>query len=107
MQPLVSVIIPCYNKAAFLAEALDSVFMQSYSNWECIIINDGSLDNTQNIAKSYAIKDNRFKYLCQDNQGVSIARNNGIKASSGIFILPLDADDTIEPTYIEKAVNHF
>ena len=107
MQPLVSIIVPCYNKAEYLSETLDSVIEQTYPNWECIIVNDGSPDNTEEIAKLYTNKDIRFKYLYQENQGVSVARNNGIIASNGEYILPLDADDTIEPTYIEKAINHF
>lgn len=107
MQPLVSIIVPCYNKAEYLSEALDSVKKQTYNNWECIIVNDGSLDNTEEIAKLYTIKDTRFKYLYQQNQGVSVARNNGINASNGEYILPLDADDIIDPTYVEKAINHY
>ncbi len=99
--------MPCFNKAKYLYEALDSVLAQSYQNWECVIVNDGSPDNTEEIAKNYINKDSRFVYLQQHNQGVSVARNNGIKQSSGEFILPLDADDIIEPTYIEKAINHF
>ena len=107
MQPLISIIVPCYNKAVYLTDALDSVLNQTYLNWECIIIDDGSPDATASIAKEYLNKDKRFKYYYQDNQGVSLARNNGIKRSSGKFILPLDADDIIEPTYIEKALKHF
>ena len=107
MPPLVSVIVPCYNKANYLSETLDSVLNQTYSNWECIVINDGSPDNTKEIAEFYTQKDNRFKYLHQDNQGVSIARNNGINASSGDYILPLDADDIIEPSYIQKAIDYY
>lgn len=107
MNPTVSIIVPCYNKADYLADALDSVLNQTYSNWECIIINDGSPDATASIANDYLTKDNRFKYYYQENQGVSLARNNGIKLSTGDYILPLDADDIIESTFIEKAINHF
>lgn len=107
MLPLVSIIVPCYKKAQFLPEALDSVSKQTYLNWECIIINDGSPDETETISLSYSHKDSRFKYIYQENKGVSSARNNGIAFSSGEYILPLDADDIIEPTYVEKAINHF
>lgn len=106
-QPLVSVIVPCYNQATYLAETLDSVLAQTYTNWECVIVDDGSIDNPQKIAELYIHKDPRFKFLRQKNQGPSVARNNGIHASKGQFILPLDSDDIIASTYIEKAVGVF
>lgn len=104
-RPLVSVIVPCYNQAQYLAETLDSVLSQTYSKWECIIINDGSIDNSANIAKGYCEKDHRFKFFSQNNSGVCITRNNGIRNSTGKYILPLDGDDKIAPSYIDKAVN--
>ena len=103
----VSIIIPCYNQAQYLPEALASVLRQSYQFWECIIVNDGSRDNTEEIAKHFCEKNNRFKYIYKKNGGVSAARNTGIKNSSGEFILPLDADDLIGPDYIEKALQRF
>ena len=78
---LVSIIIPCYNLSQYLPETLDSVLAQTYQSWECIIINDGSIDNTEKITKLYVDKDKRFKYIYQNNQGVSSARNNGIRNS--------------------------
>ena len=105
--PKVSIIVPCYNQAKYLSETLDSVFAQTYKDWECVIVNDGSPDNTEDVAKEYCQKDHRFKYLCQENQGIAMARNNGIKESSGEFILPLDSDDIIHETYLEKAIFHF
>ena len=104
---LVSIIAPCYMQAEFLAETLDSVLSQTYPNWECIIVNDGSPDNTEEIALKYVQKDARFKYLYKENSGVSDTRNVGIKQSKGEYILPLDADDKIDSTYIEKALNVF
>lgn len=103
----ISIIVPCYNQSQYLAETLDSVLAQSYTDWECIVINDGSTDETEAVAMRYAQKDNRFKYTYQDNQGVSVARNNAIGQSVGEFILPLDGDDKIGPTYIEKALGIF
>lgn len=103
----VSVIVPVYNQGEFLAEALDSVLQQTYPNWECIIVNDGSTDNTEEVAKSYVNKDDRFKYLYQENSGCGAARNNGIRHSNGYFILPLDGDNMLCPTYLEKAVSYF
>ena len=103
----VSIIIPAYNCEDYIAETLDSVLAQTYQDWECIVVNDGSTDNTLSIVKKYASTDNRIKSLSQENQGPSVARNNAIAHSSGEYILPLDADDLIEPTYIEEAVSVF
>lgn len=102
---LVSIIVPCYNQAQYLPETLQSVLNQTYTNWECIIVNDGSPDNTEEIAIEWTKKENRFKYLKKENGGLADARNYGIKASEGKYILPLDSDDLIAPTYIEKAAN--
>lgn len=104
-QPLVSIIVPCYNQGAFLAEALDSVKDQTYSNWECVIVDDGSTDNSKEVALSYCDKDKRFSYIWQENQGPSIARNNAIKNSHGDYILPLDGDDKIHKEYVNHAAN--
>lgn len=101
---IVSVIVPCYNYAHFLGEALESVLAQTYTNWECIIINDGSPDNTEEVALKYCERDGRFKYFYKENGGHSSARNFGIKNSSGKYILPLDSDDKISEVYLEKAV---
>ena len=102
----VSVIIPCYNQGKFLKETVDSVISQSFADWECIIIDDGSADNTASVAKELSNKDPRIRYIYQENQGVSVARNNAIRQSSGKYILPLDADDLIAPTYLEEAVDY-
>ena len=96
----VSVIVPVYNQGEFLSEALESVLQQTYPNWECIIVNDGSTDNSGEVAKGYVNKDDRFKYLYQDNSGVAAARNNGIRHSDGFYILPLDSDNVLCPTYL-------
>lgn len=101
----VSVIVPCYNYAQFLGEALNSVLAQTYTNWECIIINDGSPDNTEEVAMEYCKKDSRIKYFYKENGGHSSARNFGIQNSSGKYILPLDPDDKISEVYLEKAVD--
>ncbi|MDR2684226.1 MAG: glycosyltransferase family 2 protein [Prevotellaceae bacterium] len=103
----VSIIVPCYNLAQYLPETLNSVLAQTYQNWECIIVNDGSPDNTEEIAKVYCAKDERFRYFYKENSGVSDTRNFGIKQSSGEYILPLDADDIIAPVYLKKAIERF
>lgn len=105
--PLVSIIVPCYNQAQYLSETLDSVLAQTYPYWECIIVDDGSPDNTEEFASIYCKKDARFKYLYKENGGLSSARNAGIKASLGEFILPLDSDDLIGSGYLENAVERF
>ena len=104
MSELVSIIVPCYKQAHYLREALQSVLEQSYSNWECIIVNDGSPDTTELVAKQWLEKDSRFHYLYKENGGLPSARNAGIKISTGEFILPLDADDILHPDYLKKTV---
>ena len=104
--PTVSIIVPCYKQEEYLNEAIDSVLSQTFSEWECIIVNDGSPGNTEGIAQNYCEKDSRIHYHYQNNQGIAMARNNGIKLSSGKYILPLDADDKIDPTYLEKAISY-
>ncbi len=104
MNILVSIIVPCYNQSHFLNESLQSVLDQTYVDWECIIVNDGSLDNTESIAQQWCEKDNRFSYLYKENGGLSSARNAGITKSDGEYILPLDADDYIHKDYLSKLV---
>lgn len=105
-QPLVSVIIPCYKHAIFITEAVESVINQTYQNWECLIVNDGSPDNTSEVTR-HLIKKYNYKriYLIEkENSGVVDSRNRGIEHSQGQFILCLDADDTIHPNFIEETV---
>lgn len=103
----VSIIVPCFNQAQYLDEALQSVLDQTYTNWECIVVNDGSTDNTEEVAKMWTEKDSRFKYLFQENKGLSSTRNFGITHANGEFILPLDADDKISPTYVALSAEAF
>lgn len=107
MNVLVSIIVPCYNQAQYLDEALYSVLNQTYLNWECIIVNDGGGDNTEDIANKWIKKDNRFIYLYKENGGLSSARNAGIFNANGEYILPLDADDKIGKNYVELALQSF
>ncbi|MFZ5906223.1 MAG: glycosyltransferase [Nitrospirota bacterium] len=105
-EPLVSVIIPCYNQAQYLAEAVESVVGQTYGNWECIIVNDGSPDTTSAVAQDLIGRhpDRRIILLDKENGGLADARNFGIRHSQGRYILPLDADDTIHPEMLRKSV---
>lgn len=103
-QHLISIIVPCFNQAEFLDDCLTSVLKQNYSNWECLIINDGSTDDTELIAKKWVVKDSRFNYFEKQNGGLSSARNHGLEKSKGEFILPLDADDKISTEYVSLAI---
>ena len=102
----VSVIIPCYNYACYLTEAVESVINQTYKNFEIIIVNDGSTDNTKQVAEGLIKQypDYAIEVINQENKGVVAARNIGVKKAKGQYILCLDADDKIEPTYLEKTV---
>lgn len=88
--------MPVYNKEDYISEAIDSVLKQKYKNWELIIINDGSNDNSLEICNNYKRIDDRIKVFNQDNLGLSISRNTGIKNSNGDYIIFLDADDYLE-----------
>ena len=100
----VSIIIPCYNQGNFLEECLNSVYSSTYDKLEVIVVNDGSTDNSKEIIDKLNLRFH-FKAIHQGNAGPSTARNIGVKASSGEYILPLDADDKISEDYIEKAVS--
>lgn len=102
----ISIIIPCYNGAEFLRETLDCLQKQTIEDWECIIVNDGSTDNSIEILREYEANDPRYKVIDKVNEGPSVARNVAISAASGKYILPLDADDLIAPTYAEKAIEY-
>ena len=99
--PLISVIIPVYNVEKYLRECLDSVLAQTYKNLEIILIDDGSPDNCGKICDEYAQKDNRIKVIHQVNQGVSAARNAGLKVATGEYIAFVDSDDFIKPDMYE------
>ena len=103
-KPLVSVIIPCYNSSHFIKSTLQSVKNQTYTNWECIVVNDGSTDNSENIIKTNTISDIRFIYIYQKNKGLSGARNTGLNKSTGEYVLLLDADDILHPDKIKNSI---
>lgn len=107
MEYLFSIIVPCYNQAQYLPETLQSVLDQEFHEWECIIINDGSPDNTEEVALEWTKKDNRFKYFYKKNSGVSDTRNFGVKQARGKYILPLDADDLIDKKFLREAFEVF
>lgn len=97
---LVSIVIPCYKQAQYLPDAIESCLNQSYKNIEIIVVNDGSPDNTSEVAKKYP----QVRLVEQANKGLSGARNSGIRASRGKWIVTLDSDDKIHPRFIEKTI---
>jgi len=105
-QPKISVIVPCYRQVSFLPEALASVQAQTFQDWECLIINDGSPDNTEVVAQKWVQSDARFRLLNKDNGGISSARNHGLVEARGEFIQFLDADDLLEPAKFSWQVNY-
>jgi glycosyltransferase involved in cell wall biosynthesis len=101
MEPIVSVVIPNYNYAHYLGDTLDSVFAQTYSHLELIVVDDGSQDESEALVRSYG---KLIRFIRQNNQGVSVARNRGVQESKGQYIAFLDADDLWLPTKLEKQV---
>lgn len=100
--PLISIIIPVYNASKFLSNTLNFLELQSYKNFEIIIINDGSTDNSYEILKEFQTKNSNTVIYNQNNKGVSAARNKGIELSKGKFITFLDSDDYFSPYFLEK-----
>ena len=104
--PTVSVVIPCYNQGHFLSETVLSVVGQSYQSWEIIIVDDGSSDDTSQVAERLIAQfaDKRIRLIRQQNQGLAATRNIGIRAGKGKYILPLDADDCLHPEMLQHTV---
>lgn len=103
--PLVSIVIPCYNDVNYIEQCVNSALNQTYQNKEIIIIDDGSNEKTKHILKT--IEPKISKLISQDNQGQSKARNVGVSVAKGDYILVLDSDDYFEPMFLEKAINLF
>lgn len=106
-KPLVSVLMPAYNQAQYIKDALDSLLNQTYRNWEVAVVDDGSPDNVAEIVKPYAEKDARIRFYHTENGGLPAARNFAASVTSGEYIIPLDADDIFKPDYIEKCITAF
>lgn len=110
MKSLVSIIIPTYNRAYMISETLDSIVAQTYTNWECIVVDDGSFDNTEAILRKYIEKDSRFRYYKRPIsrfKGPSSCRNYGYELSNGEYVNWLDSDDLYLSNTLEKFVNFF
>lgn len=108
--PLISIIIPTYNRANLISYTLDSVLLQTYVNWECIIVDDGSTDNTADIINNYILKDSRFQYIARPVnklKGPNACRNYGFKQSKGVYVNWFDSDDVYLPNALEKFIETF
>ena len=106
-EPFISIIIPAYNQEKYITETIESIIIQNYTNWECIIVNDGSTDSTGEKVQSFLSKypDKKFQLIEKKNGGLADARNNGIEIAAGEWIFPLDSDDKIAPDFLEKVVS--
>lgn len=104
-QELISVIIPCYNYSRFLPEAVESVRLQSHTNWECLIIDDGSTDTTREVGIRLAASDRRIAYHYKTNGGLSSARNYGIELAKGNYLCFLDADDLFDKEKLRQQLH--
>lgn len=100
----ISVIIPCYNQSSFIEETCQSIINQKYTNWEVLLINDGSTDNTEKICRKISSKDSRFIYYYKNNGGLSSARNYGLDKASGDYIQFLDSDDILETEKLSESL---
>ena len=102
-KPLISVLIPCFNRASIIGETLDSILSQSYNKWECIIVDDRSNDNIQEILKEY-LEDKRFYFIKKPKnilKGANVSRNYALELARGEFVYWLDSDDIIHPRMFE------
>lgn len=100
--PTISVVLPVYNGESYLESTLKSIQSQTYSNFEVLCVNDGSTDNSLSILQEYSQADQRFRVFTQDNSGPGVARNTGLDAAIGTYVIMLDADDIYEPTLLEE-----
>ena len=105
MNPLISLVIPVYNVEKYLDKCMESVLAQTYDNYEVILVDDGSTDNSGKMCDEYAERDSRVTVYHQKNSGVSVARNVGIENAKGEFISFIDSDDWVDESYLEKLVN--
>jgi glycosyltransferase involved in cell wall biosynthesis len=105
MKPLISIIVTSYNKAPYLGEAIQSILNQTYQNWETLIVDDGSTDHTEVVAKRFCDADARITYYKKLNGGASSARNLAFNHIKGKYVQFLDGDDVIDPTKFEKQID--
>ena len=106
MEPQVSIIMPVYNGEKFLKEAIESILSQTFTDFEFIIVNDGSIDSSLKIIREYANRDSRIKIIDQKNTGIIGALNNALKASKGTYIARMDSDDISNPDRLKKQIEY-
>lgn len=104
MNPKISIIVPVYNVEKYLRECLDSIISQTFTDWECLLIDDGSPDKSGEICDEYAAKDSRIRVFHKENGGVSSARNVGLDNTTGKYITFIDSDDLILPSMLEELI---
>lgn len=104
--PKISIIIPIYNAEKYLCRCLDSVLNQTFTDWECLLVDDGSIDCSGGVIREYESKDTRFRVFHKDNGGVSTARNLGLGNAQGEWVTFLDADDALEEIFLEKLIQN-
>lgn len=105
---MITIVIPTYNRASIIAKSLYSVFSQTYSDWECLVVDDFSTDNTKEIVKSFCAKDSRVQYLLNESKkGANGARNTGIVHAKGEYVSFLDSDDEWLPEMLEKQIKQY
>ncbi len=104
--PLVTIIVPNFNRASIISKTLDSVANQTYSNWECLVVDDGSKDESKEVVKTYCDKDVRFRFFRRHRapKGAPACRNIGLAKAAGNYIVFLDSDDVLAPWCLEKRV---
>lgn len=105
MQDLISIVIPVYNCGPYLDDCLGSLVAQTWHNWEAILVDDGSTDDSPAKCDDWAIRDPRIRVLHQENKGVSAARNAGMEAAKGEYLAFVDADDWVEPEYLQTLLS--
>ncbi len=106
-KPKISVIVPCYNYGHFIAQTLQCLQKQTFKDWECIVVDDGSTDNSKSVVAHFVKEDPRITYIYQDNKGLPGARNTGIDVAKGMFVQFLDADDLLEVSKLEEQYKAF
>lgn len=102
---MISIIIPVFNVQLYLYQCLQSISVQLYTDWECILIDDGSTDGSGTICNEWAAKDKRFRVIHQSNRGVSFSRNYGLSIARGDYVVFVDSDDYVDSTYISNLIN--
>ena len=105
-KPTISVVIPVYNSEKYVGKCIESVMAQSYTDWQLILVDDGSKDRSLEVCRQYADQDNRILVIHQENAGPGIARNTGITQVSGDYVVFIDSDDYIEPEYFRLLNQH-